>query len=822
LYHYRDWAERVHPDDLESVEAKRQRSMADHAPYEAEYRITRADGSLNWIASRGVFQYDSEGQPQHMLGIVMDITERKQAEEALKKSRAEAINEKNRLEAVMEALPVGVAITNARGGTIRSNRMFEQVWGGPHSAANSVSDYAAYQAWWADTGQPVQPDQWASAQAVQKGAAVVGQLLEIQGFDGVRRFVLNSGAPVLDVDGHVAGSAVAIQDVTELKRVEQALREAKEAAEAANVAKSRFLANMSHELRTPMNAILGMIDVALPKAIDPTVQDCLRTMKGSADLLLAFLNDLLDSAKIESGKLEMESAPFSLRRMLEQITQVLSVRANENGLCFSCRVPDETPDTVIGDRLRLQQVLLNLAGNAIKFTEHGDVEICVCAAVLPSPSGRGPGGEGSTGFASSAATHPHPSPLPAGEGTVEVEFAVRDTGIGIPPSDLERIFQPFAQADASVARRFAGTGLGLSICRNLVEMMGGRIWVESQVGKGSTFHFTVRLSLSEELPSEFEAPLAPAAAARTQLRILLVEDNPANQKVATYMLRDRGHLVEIASDGHQAVSLTEHNPYDAILMDVQMPGMDGLEATAAIRAREAEKGLGISDSGLEKTMQRGRGEPASPIPNLQSPIPSKRVPIIAMTAYALKGDAERCLKAGMDGYLSKPIAAREMIALVERLAEKTEDKRPEEKAEHRIASAGETVTERHTREKTRLDRAMDGPSPFNLDEAMARLGGNAGLFREMAKFFFLDGSKLLAEIQAAAGAGDAVAIEKNAHRLKGTVLYLGAEAATAAIARVETLARSGDLKGASEAIRSMETEVTRLAEALRLYGPAAQ
>ena len=323
-------------------------------------------------------------------------------------------------------------------------------------------------------------------------------------------------------DGSVQTVLAISHDITELVEAEEKLRRAKAAAEAANVAKSQFLANMSHELRTPMNAILGMIDVALPKAIDPTVQDCLQTAKESADLLLTLLNDLLDSAKIESGKLELESAPFSLRRMLDQITRVLSVRASENGLRFYCRMPEETPDVVVGDRMRLQQVLLNLAGNAIKFTERGEVEISVRAL--------------------------------SQDGEACLEFAVRDTGIGIPPSVLERLFQPFSQADASMARRFGGTGLGLSICKSLVEMMGGRIWVESEVGKGSTFYFTVRLPLAKELPSDFEAPVAMPAVACGQLRILLVEDNPANQKLATYILEDRGHLVEIAGDGQEAIA----------------------------------------------------------------------------------------------------------------------------------------------------------------------------------------------------------------------------------------------------------------------------
>ena len=307
--------------------------------------------------------------------------------------------------------------------------------------------------------------------------------------------------PIYDQEARITRWFGTNTDITERIEMEEALQNAKEAAEAANVAKSQFLANMSHELRTPMNAILGMIDVALPKATDPTVQDCLQTAKGSADLLLTLLNDLLDSAKIESGKLELESAPFSLRRMLDQITRVLAVRASEKGLCFYCRVPDDTPDAVVGDRMRLQQVLLNLAGNAIKFTERGEVEIGLRSRGNSDWAlGIGRGHQPALGSASIESRSPIPKPFRT------LEFAVRDTGIGIPPSGLERLFQPFAQADASMARRFGGTGLGLSICKNLVEMMGGRIWVESEVGKGSTFYFTVRLPLAKELPADFEAP----------------------------------------------------------------------------------------------------------------------------------------------------------------------------------------------------------------------------------------------------------------------------------------------------------------------------
>ena len=583
------WNTPFHPDDKQRAWDAWQRATQHNETYLLECRLRRADGVYRWWLIHGAPMRGANGEIQKWFGTCTDIEELKQAEEALRESE-------QRFRTMAESIPQLAWMAQPDGHIFWYNQRWYEYTGTTLEQMEGWGWQAVHD-----------PDELPRVLERWKAAIAEGKPWEdtfpLRRHDGTLRPHLSRAEPICDQEGHVVRWFGTNTDITERIETEEALQHAKEAAEAANVAKSQFLANMSHELRTPMNAILGMIDVALPKATDPTVQDCLQTAKGSADLLLTLLNDLLDSAKIESGKLELESAPFSLRRMLDQITRVLAVRASEKGLCFYCRMPEETPDAVVGDRMRLQQVLLNLAGNAIKFTEHGEVEISLRAL--------------------------------SQDGEACLEFAVRDTGIGIPPSGLERLFQPFAQADASMARRFGGTGLGLSICKSLVEMMGGRIWVESEVGKGSTFYFTVRLPLAKELPSDFEAPVAVPAVACAQLRILLVEDNPANQKLATYVLQDRGHLVEIAGDGQEAICLTEQNRYDVILMDVQMPGMNGLEATAAIRKREDG---------------------------------SSRVPIIAMTAHAMKGDREQCLAAGMDGYLSKPIDAHEMIALVESLA----------------------------------------------------------------------------------------------------------------------------------------------------------
>jgi CheY-like chemotaxis protein len=420
------------------------------------------------------------------------------------------------------------------------------------------------------------------------------------------------------------------------------------------------------------------------------------------------------------------------------------MRASEKGLAFRCRVPDETPDAVIGDRMRLQQVLLNLAGNAIKFTEEGRVEIRLSAR--------------------------------RDDGHTELEFAVCDTGIGVSPEDRARLFEPFAQADATTARRYGGTGLGLSISKRLVELMGGTIWMKSVVGKGSTFYFRVRLPLSDKPVEELEPTVAPPEKATIPLRILLVEDNLANQKLLHYVLQERGHVVEVAGEGEEAVYLSQEERYDTILMDVQMPGMSGLEATAAIRQHENSDG---------HRAQHGR------------------IPIIAMTAHAMPGDRERCLAAGMDGYLSKPIDAAHMFTLIESLA------------------CGEAPAEA-TLPAFAAETSQAANPIFDPDLALARCFDSEKMLRNVIQTYG-EADELLARMRSELECGNIVEVGQLGHKLKGTVVYLGARAAAQAAAAVERFAvfQDGGLQEAEAAVAALARECDALTAALREHPLAA-
>ncbi len=385
------------------------------------------------------------------------------------------------------------------------------------------------------------------------------------------------------------------------QRVEERTREleiAKIRAEEANRAKSNFLANMSHEIRTPMNGVIGMTQLALTSKEPEEQRECLEVIEKSAYRLLDVVNDILDFSKVEANMLDLASEPFDLRNSIATCFDELNLKATNKGLALIWSVEEQVPDEVVGDKGRLSQILVNLIGNAIKFTHNGQVALKVQVEREEQES-------------------------------LILHFSVRDSGIGISEQNHKSIFDAFSQADESHSRKFEGTGLGLAICHRLVSMMGGRIWVESVEGLGSTFHFTIEVKQEvakavSQPPQEEPTPQpTPISGKKVSLQILLAEDNIVNQKVACKMLEKQGHKVTVVNDGKEAVEAFVANSFDLVLMDIQMPVMDGFEATKAIR--EQEKSI------------------------------NRHTPIIALTAHAIEGYREKCLEQGLDDYISKPV-----------------------------------------------------------------------------------------------------------------------------------------------------------------------
>jgi PAS domain S-box-containing protein len=574
----------VHPDQLAHVTHLFQLFFEKGVPFDVEFRAQRKNGEWIWVHNRAIQTYEQNGL-RYATGLVTDITQRKTAEESLRQSE-------QRYRLLFERNLAGVFRCSTTGDVLDCNDSGARILG--YDSREGLVGRLAAEVFFDPENKE------ADLHRMAQHGNVSNREIRLRRKDGTAVWVMANSSLIKDQYGsEVVGNFV---DITALKKVGEQMRLAKEAAEAANRAKSEFLANMSHEIRTPMNGVIGMTNLALDTELTPEQRDYLETVKRSAYALLNIINDILDFSKIEARKLELEKIPFNVQDVVQAIIKELSAQARQKQLFLRCNIAPDVPAAAMGDPGRLRQVLMNLVGNALKFTKHGEIDV----RVRKLPDDR-------------------------------LEFSVRDTGIGVSPEKQKSIFDAFVQADTSSTRQYGGTGLGLTIAGQLVELMQGRIWLESEIGKGSTFYFTARFGMAD--PSAVQARPSGAQALRPvrpaqqkKLRILIAEDNPVNSRLATHLVAKQGHSSAVVGSGRDVLEALARETFDVVLMDVQMPDMDGFEATRAIRAQE-------------QTSQ-------------------KHIPIIAMTAHAMSGDRERCLEAGMDAYVTKPIDATKLLAAI--------------------------------------------------------------------------------------------------------------------------------------------------------------
>jgi len=572
----------IHPDEAQQVKRMFQLFFEEGTPFDMEFRIRRKDGEWRWVHNRAIQTFEKDGL-RYASGLVTDITQRKAAEQSLRESeqRYRLLFERN-LAGVFRCSQVGNFLDcNDAGAKILGYDSREDLVG--RSVLDVFFDLA---------------DKDASDQRMAQYGTASNQELCMRRKDGSSVWVMANTTMVPGASGtEIEGTFL---DITLLKQAEEQMRLAKEAAESANRAKSEFLANMSHEIRTPMNGVIGMISLALDTDLTPEQRDYLATVKSSAGALLEIINDILDFSKIEARKLELERVPFSVKEVVRATVKDFSVQARNKHLSLQCDFSADLPDTAIGDPGRLRQVLMNLVGNALKFTNHGEIMVRVMRLQDNA-----------------------------------LQFSVSDTGIGISAEKQKSIFEAFVQADTSSTRHYGGTGLGLAIVSQLVGLMQGRIWLESKAGSGSTFYFTAHFGLATAIPANDESHAREESSSlmpTRKLHILIADDNLVNLRLARSLLTKQGHSAVTVGSGREALGAVEKQSFDVVLMDVQMPDMDGFETTKVIRAQER--------------------------------ISRKHLPIVAMTAHAMIGDRERCLAAGMDSYVTKPVDAKKLFAAI--------------------------------------------------------------------------------------------------------------------------------------------------------------
>ena len=674
---------------------------------------------------------DADSELQHLKSLIeslrQQVAERSQMLLAVKA-------EHDLYRSLIESLPLCVFRKNREGQFVFANDFFCEKFG--EATGRSASDLFPEHL--------VEEQQKADRQVISSGRVL--RSVEEHERNGDSTFFDVIRSPVHDLGGRVNGLQGLMWDVSAHTKAEKAMREAKEAAEAANQAKSEFLANISHEIRTPMNGIMGLTSILLQKDKDEEVHRYLHMVHESAESLLRIIDDVLDFSKLEANRLQLLVADFHIRELVEGVAALFSASTIEKDVEVRSQIAMDVPQQVTGDAPRIRQVLVNLVANAVKFTEMGQVAIELTREDPDNYNDATADGEAT----------------PAeNQNNVRLRFAVRDTGVGIPKEKRQVIFDAFEQADSSITRKYGGTGLGLAISSQLVALMGGEINVESKVGEGSVFHFAIELPIAQ--PSEpstaepHEAEFLPAEAETRPLHILLVEDHPVNQEFAVRALKDGGHEVTVANNGQEALDVLDRRAFDVILMDLQMPVMDGLTATARIRERETVTG--------------------------------GHVPIIAMTAHAMSDHREQCLAVGMDGFLSKPVRIPELMMQLSALGE----------GRHRCGSTEATVVKPSTIHET-----------FDQEKLLQRVGGDHEFLRRVVDMFKEDYANLRRDVQGALDNRDSQAFVTLVHKLKGVIKNFDATTAAEAAAALESIARRDGWHAAEKPWNELQEEVKKL------------
>jgi len=699
-----------------------------------EYRVTRPDGKIRYLHQRCQYLPVASGRPFRSIIVIQDVTEQRQAESSLLESQ-QALEEKEAMLTQSAAMAsLGHAIWDH---TSERYHLISEAWAAMHGYSKreflqKFSDSNSN----IELIHPEDRDRFIAWAAEYSGAEEVpGIQYRVILRDGEIRHLQEYSEPLLSQGSQQVRSLLTIQDITDRIEHENELKQARISAEQASVAKSSFLAMMSHEIRTPLNAVLGALGLLDSKELDPSLRKFLGVGRKGAESLLLIVNDVLDFSKIEAGKLSLEPALFDLQKTINDVRQVLEPRVTERKIWLTGDADLDVPEFLIGDASRIRQVLLNLCSNAVRFTRRGGVHISLSQSRVEDK-------------------------------VAYIRFQVEDTGSGVPLKDQEHLFEEFWGTNPTASDKTGGTGLGLPISKRLVEMMGGSIGFESVPRCGSIFWFELPLKIPDEAviaveknkPREFEqiAPYEDLPALHG--RILLVEDNPANQLIAQVILERFGLRVDVAANGHEAISMLRNAPYDLVLMDINMPQMGGVEATAIIR-------------------------------DLPGDLSS--IPVIAMTALAMPGDRENFLSRGMDGYISKPIIREELHACIARVLE------------------GRESTADNTRGSNENGQADAGPSIIDvkvLNTLMLDVG--AEFLPNIVDSYLSEASALVEAITAAAAYGDCEQVTKGAHPLKSSSANLGAMV-------LAELTRKLELAGSEQDLEKIRQEVVQLSDLFR-------